>query len=92
MIIIENNMQIFKKFLETQRPMVRVGNQDISIFEFDRCHFVVGIPVDKIYYTLYCHSLTDNIQYQTLCCHSLKMYTTLQWNNIWIAAYGIKES
>ena len=53
MIIIENNIQIFKKFLETQRPMVRVGNQDISIFEFDRCHFVVGVPVDKIYYILY---------------------------------------
>lgn len=53
MIIIENNVQIFKKFIETQRPMVRVGNQDISIFEFDRCHFVVDVPVDKIYYTLY---------------------------------------
>lgn len=53
LIVVENNLQLFKKFIELNRPMVNVGGVEKSLFEFERCHFVVGVPVDRIYYTLY---------------------------------------
>ena len=53
MIIIENNIQIFRKFLETQKPMVNEQGKLMSVFEFDRCHFIVGVPQDRIYFELY---------------------------------------
>ena len=52
-IVVENNMQIFKRFLENTKLQTVHNAKPVSIFEQPNIKFVVGVPSDQIYFTLY---------------------------------------
>jgi hypothetical protein len=48
-VIIENNAQLFKKFIQTNRPSVQSNGQVMSVFDFDKVGFAVGLPLNQVY-------------------------------------------
>lgn len=48
-VVIENNAQLFKKFLQTNKPTVQANGQVMSVFDFERIGFAVGLPLNQVY-------------------------------------------
>jgi hypothetical protein len=52
-IIVENNLHIFKNYIQNSQPMVTVDGKQISIFAYEGCHLSIGVPIDQVYAQLY---------------------------------------
>lgn len=52
-IIVENNLQLFDKFIRNNRPMCESGGQVGSIFDYPGCRLMVGIAPDQVYNYLF---------------------------------------
>ena len=52
-VLVENNLQVFDKFIRNQRPLVTVNNKNISLFEYEGCYCLVDVPLENVYSALY---------------------------------------
>lgn len=52
-ILIENNMQLFKKYIENQQPTVSEQGHVMSMFDHKRCSLMVGVPPQQVYSYLF---------------------------------------
>lgn len=52
-IVIENNLQLFKKFIQNNKPMVSAQGQAMSLFDFPGLNLMVGIAPDQVYNYLF---------------------------------------
>jgi hypothetical protein len=52
-ILVENNIQIFKQFIKYQQPVVVAEGKQRSVFEFDGCCLLVDVPLEQVYTALY---------------------------------------
>ncbi len=56
-IVIEPNVQLFKKMVQTRNLMLTVNGQNINLFDYAPLSVFVGIPVNQMYAVL-----TDSLQ------------------------------
>jgi hypothetical protein len=52
-IVVENNLHLFKQYITHVQPMVNVGGNTVSLFDFQGIRFFVGVPPDEIYNAIY---------------------------------------
>lgn len=51
-VVIEPNVQLFKKMLQTRNLMLQVNGQHINLFDYEPLSVFVGVPVDQMYAAL----------------------------------------